>query len=80
MAGLQSGEGRMTIDSDVCAQYINVTDTKTATGKAAQRTVLGVKNGFFSHDICESEYTVGLLKCTEQCIYCMPEKNNKRPK
>jgi len=27
MAGLQSGEGRMMIDSVVWAQYINVTDT-----------------------------------------------------
>jgi len=31
MAGLQSGEGRMMIDSVVWAQYINVTDTQTAT-------------------------------------------------
>jgi len=29
MAGLQSGEGRMIIDSVVWAQYINVTDTRT---------------------------------------------------
>jgi len=29
MAGLQSGEGRMMIDSVVLAQYINVTDTHT---------------------------------------------------
>jgi len=29
MAGLQSGEGRMTIDSVVWAQYVNVTDTQT---------------------------------------------------
>jgi len=29
MAGLQSGEGCMTIDSVVWAQYINVTDTQT---------------------------------------------------
>jgi len=28
MAGLQSGEGRMMIDSVVWAQYINVTDTQ----------------------------------------------------
>jgi len=31
MAGLQSGEGRMMIDSVVRVQYINVTDTQTAT-------------------------------------------------
>jgi len=31
MAELQSGEGRMMIDSDLWAQYINVTDTQTAT-------------------------------------------------
>jgi len=31
MAGLQSGEGRMIIDSVVWAQYINVTDTHTDT-------------------------------------------------
>jgi len=31
MAGLQSREGRMMIDSVVWAQYINVTDTQTAT-------------------------------------------------
>jgi len=31
MAGLQSGEGRMMIDSVVWAQDINVTDTQTAT-------------------------------------------------
>jgi len=30
MAGLQSGEGRMMIDSVVWAQNINVTDTQTA--------------------------------------------------
>jgi len=29
MAGLQSGEGRMMIDSVVLTQYINVTDTHT---------------------------------------------------
>jgi len=29
MAGLQSGEGRMMIDSVVWAQYINVTDRQT---------------------------------------------------
>jgi len=29
MAGLQSGEGRMMIDSVVWVQYINVTDTRT---------------------------------------------------
>jgi len=28
MAGIQSGEGRMMIDSVVWAQYINVTDTQ----------------------------------------------------
>jgi len=28
MADLQSGEGRMMIDSVVCAQYINVMDTQ----------------------------------------------------
>jgi len=31
MAGLQSGEGRMMIYSVVWAQYINVTDSQTAT-------------------------------------------------
>jgi len=31
MAGLQSGEGRMPIDSVIWAQNINVTDTQTAT-------------------------------------------------
>jgi len=31
MAGLQSGEGRMVMDSVVWALYINVTDTQTAT-------------------------------------------------
>jgi len=35
MAGLQFGKGRMTIDSVVWAQYINVTDTQTATAVAA---------------------------------------------
>jgi len=29
MSGLQSGEGRMTIDSVVWAQHINVTDRRT---------------------------------------------------
>jgi len=33
MAGLQSGEGRIMIDSVVWAQYINVTDTQTATSR-----------------------------------------------
>jgi len=31
MAGLQSGKGRMIIDSIVWTQYNNVTDTQTAT-------------------------------------------------
>jgi len=31
MAGLQSGEGRMMIDSVVWAQHVNMTDTQTAT-------------------------------------------------
>jgi len=31
MTGLQSGEGRMMIDSVVWAQYINVTDTQADT-------------------------------------------------
>jgi len=31
MAGLQPGEGRVMIDSVIWAQYINVTDTQTAT-------------------------------------------------
>jgi len=31
MAGLQSGEGRMMIDSVVWAQYISVTDRRTYT-------------------------------------------------
>jgi len=31
MAGLQSSEGRMMIDSVIWAQYINVSDTQTAT-------------------------------------------------
>jgi len=31
MAGLQSGEGRIVIDSVVWAQYINVTDTQSHT-------------------------------------------------
>jgi len=31
VAGLQSGDGHMTIDSIVWAQHINVTDTQTAT-------------------------------------------------
>jgi len=36
MAGLQSGEGRMMIDSVVWAQYINVTDTQTDTQRDRQ--------------------------------------------
>jgi len=46
MAGLQSGEGHMMIDSVVCAQYINVTDTQTATSSyqmLRQRTASGGK-------------------------------------
>jgi len=46
MAGLQSGEGRMMIDSVVWAQYINVTDTQTATSPynmPRQRTASGGK-------------------------------------
>jgi len=47
MAGLQSGEVRMMIDSVVWAQYVNVTDTQTATSPQQmprQRTALGSKN------------------------------------
>jgi len=36
MAGLQSGEGRVIIDSVVWAQYINVTDRHTTTQTATQ--------------------------------------------
>jgi len=35
MAGLQSGEGRIMIDSVVWAQYINVTDSHVALTNAA---------------------------------------------
>jgi len=35
MAGLQSGECRMMIDSVVWAQYINVTDSHVVTANAA---------------------------------------------
>jgi len=47
MAGLRSGEGRLMIDSVVWAQYINVTDTQTATSPQQmprQRTAPGGKN------------------------------------
>jgi len=37
MAGLQSGEGRMMIEPVVWAQYINVTDTQTATSSQQMR-------------------------------------------
>jgi len=45
MAGLQSGEGRMMLDSVVWAQYINVTDKHTdshvAIANAAQTQGVG---------------------------------------
>jgi len=45
MAGLQSGDGRIMIDSVVWAQYINVTDRQTdshvAVANAAQRPGIG---------------------------------------
>jgi len=48
MAGLQSGEGRMMIDSVVWAQYINVTDRHTdshvAIANAARRCAQCHKN------------------------------------
>jgi len=47
MAGLQSGEGGMMIDSVVWARYINVTDTQTATSPyemLRQRTAFGRQN------------------------------------
>jgi len=49
MAGLQSHEGRMLIDSVVWAQYINVTDTQAPLAPSPlqmplQRTELGSKN------------------------------------
>jgi len=37
MAGLQSGEGRIMIDSVVGTQYINVTDTETALYRSMRR-------------------------------------------
>jgi len=47
MAGLQSGEGRVMIDSVVWAQDINVTDTHTQPrrhSKCRQRMASGDKN------------------------------------
>jgi len=47
IAGLQSGEGRMMIASVVWTQYINVTDTQTATSPQQmprQGTASGDKN------------------------------------
>jgi len=44
MAGAQFGEGRMKFDSVIWAQYINVTDTQTATSPQQlqrQRTASG---------------------------------------
>jgi len=40
MSGLQSGEGRMMIDSVVWAQHINVTDTQTDSHVAIANAVL----------------------------------------
>jgi len=37
MAGLQSSEGRVIIDAVIWAQYINATDTQTATSPQQQR-------------------------------------------
>jgi len=37
MAGLQSGEGRMMIDSVIWAEYINVTDTNTQTATSQKQ-------------------------------------------
>jgi len=42
MAGLQSGEGRMMIDSVVWAQYINATDRHTDSDVAIARDTLYV--------------------------------------
>jgi len=67
MAGLQSGAGRMMIDSVVWAQHINVTDTQTATSPQQmprQCTVSGGggKNPFnlnvFTNGICISNPTI----------------------
>jgi len=66
MAGLQSNEGRMMIDSVVWAQYINVTDTQTyshvATANAApthcvrwQKHV--IVRPTWSVSLCESKYS-----------------------
>jgi len=46
MAGLQSDESRMMIDSVVWAQYINVTDTQTAkqTNKQTHHRSKGLAN------------------------------------
>jgi len=43
MAGLQSGEGRMMIDSVVWAQYINVTNTHTQPRRNSNITASGAK-------------------------------------
>jgi len=49
MAGLRSGEGRSMIDSVICVQYINVTDTETdshvSIASAAPTQCVGRQNG-----------------------------------
>jgi len=56
MAGLQSGEGRMMIDSVVWSQYINVTDTQPRRHSNSRPNSLrsGGKNDvnvFLEHDV-----------------------------
>jgi len=45
MAVLQSGEGRMMVDSVVWAQCINVTDTQTATQTHVSTTIAALRSG-----------------------------------
>jgi len=48
MAGLQSGEGRMMIDSVVWAQYINVTDSHVAIAVLTQYASGGKNSNQFT--------------------------------
>jgi len=59
MAGLQSREGRTMIDSVVWAQYINVTDTQTATSPQQTHCVGRQKR---TRDITSTQIQFGLRK------------------
>jgi len=75
MAGLQSGEGRMMIDSVIRAQYVNVTDTQTATlpqQMPHQRIASSGRKYSYKQKVFDVKHFRGFscLQCYIDCLLC----------